>query len=121
MMQMKEDHFVKVRTMIKDMIAKLESDASAEADQKAWCDEEMTKAMSQRDENIGAIEGDTATITKSESSIAKLQEEITALLQEIADLKKGLSEATTLRAEENADNTKTIADATIGNSGVTQT
>merc|ERR1719247_4057873 len=105
---MKEDHFVKVRTMIKDMIAKLEADASAEADQKAWCDEEMTKAMQQRDENIGAIEGDTAVITKSESTIGKLQEEITQLLQEIADLKKSLGEATTLRAEERADNDKTV-------------
>merc|ERR1719252_56627 len=74
MYKMKEDHFVKVRGMIKDMIAKLEADASAEADQKAWCDEEMTKAMQQRDENIGAIEGDTATITKSEAKIAKLEE-----------------------------------------------
>merc|ERR1719159_1751361 len=50
----------------------------------------------------------------------KLQEEITKLLQEIADLKKGLSEATTLRANEQAENTKTVADATAGNAGVTQ-
>merc|ERR1719311_1572637 len=114
---MKEDHFVKVRTMIKDMIAKLEADASAEADQKAWCDEEMTKAMAQRDENIGAIEGDTATVTQSEAKIAK---EITELLQEIADLEKGLSEATTLRANENAENTKTLTDATAGLAGVKQ-
>merc|ERR1719311_1516643 len=114
---MKEDHFVKVRTMIKDMIAKLEADASAEADQKAWCDEEMTKAMAQRDENIGAIEGDTATVTQSE---AKLKEEVTELLQEIADLEKGLSEATTLRANENAENTKTLTDATAGLAGVKQ-
>merc|ERR1719199_761302 len=104
MVQMKEDHFVKVRTMIKDMVAKLEADASAEADQKGWCDEEMTKAMNQRDENVGTIEGDTATITKSEATIAKLQEEITELLQEIADMKKSLAEATTLRANEHAEN-----------------
>merc|ERR1719262_124542 len=77
MTRMKEDHFVKVRTMIKDMIAKLEADADAEQDQKGWCDEEMTKAMAQRDENIAGIEGDTAVITKSESTIAKLQEEMT--------------------------------------------
>merc|ERR1719262_1181821 len=77
MTQMKEDHFVKVRTMIKDMIAKLEADADAEQDQKGWCDDEMNKAMAQRDENIGEIEGDTAVITKSESTIAKLQEEMT--------------------------------------------
>merc|ERR1719463_235873 len=120
MTQMREDHFVKVRTMIKDMIAKLEADAEAEASQKGWCDEEMTKAMTQRDENVGAIEGDTAVITQSEAKIAKLQEEITELLQEIADLEKGLSEATTLRANENAENTKTLSDATQGPAGVKQ-
>merc|ERR1719333_1901188 len=112
MIRMKEDHFVKVRTMIKDMIAKLENDASEEADQKAWCDEEMTNAMQQRDTNIGEIEGDTATITKSESTIAKLKEEQTALL------KKGLGEATTLRAGEREENAKTVADATAGLAGV---
>merc|ERR1719498_454599 len=74
MVKMKEDHFVKVRTMIKDMVAKLEADAAAEADQKAWCDEEMTKAMDQRDENIGAIEGDTATVTKADSKAKALAE-----------------------------------------------
>merc|ERR1719421_432761 len=118
MIRMKEDHFVKVRTMIKDMIAKLENDASEEADQKAWCDEEMTNAMQQRDTNIGEIEGDTATITKSDSTIAKLKEEQTTLLKEIADLKKGLSEATTLRTGEREENTKTVADATAGLAGV---
>merc|ERR1719453_1298013 len=114
----KEDHFVKVRTMIKDMIAKLENDASEEADQKAWCDEEMTNAMQQRDTNIGEIEGDTALITKSDSTIAKLKEEQATLLQEIADLKKGLNEATTLRTGEREENTKTVADATAGLAGV---
>merc|ERR1719428_1741671 len=118
MIRMKEDHFVKVRTMIKDMIAKLENDASEEADQKAWCDEEMTNAMQQRDTNIGEIEGDTATITKSEATIAKLKEEQAMLLQEIADLKKGLNEATTLRTGEREENTKTVADATAGLAGV---
>merc|ERR1719456_281477 len=78
MIQMKEDHFVKVRGMIKDMIAKLEADAAAEGDQKAWCDSEMEKATSQRDENIGNIEGDLAAKTKAESNIAKLTEEVQA-------------------------------------------
>merc|ERR1719214_301000 len=115
---MREDHFVKVRTMIKDMIAKLENDASEEADQKAWCDEEMTNAMEQRDTNTGEVEGDTATITKSEATIAKLKEEQAKLLQEIADLNKGLAEATTLRAKEQEENAKTVQDATAGLAGV---
>merc|ERR1719482_318038 len=104
MIQMKEDHFVKVRGMIKDMIAKLEADAAAEGDQKAWCDEEMESATSQRDENIGAMEGDLAEKTSAEAKIAKLNEEIQTLLSEIAELTKSLNEATMLRGKENAEN-----------------
>jgi len=120
MIQMKEDHFVKVRGMIKDMVAKLEADAAAEGDQKAWCDSEMEKATSKRDENIGSMEGDLAAKTKAESNIAKLKEEIQTLLEEIAELNKSLNEATALRGKEKAENTKTLADATAGLAGVTK-
>merc|ERR1719428_2580181 len=120
MLQMKEDHFVKVRTMIKDMIAKLEADASAEADQKAWCDEEMTKAMDQRDTNIGAIEGDTAAVTEAEAKQLQLTEEINTLMKENSQMAEGLKEATSLRMEEKADNEKTVTDSTAGLAGVTK-
>merc|ERR1719261_144508 len=120
MIRMKEDHFVKVRGMIKDLVAKLEADAAAEADQKAWCDEEMEKATSSRDENIGAMEGDLASKTSAEAKIAKLEEEIQELLAEIAELNKALNEATQLRNKENAENTKTLADANAGLAGVTK-
>jgi len=118
--RMKEDHFVKVRGMIKDLVSKLEADASAEADQKAWCDEEMEKSTSKRDENIGAMEGDLAAKTSAEAKIAKLEEEIATLMSEVAELTKALNEATQLRGEEKADNTKTLADATAGLAGVTK-
>merc|ERR1719420_1891513 len=118
--RMKEDHFVKVRGMIKDLIAKLEADAAAEADQKAWCDEEMEKSTSKRDENIGAMEGDLAAKSSAEAKIAKLEEEIATLMSEIAELTKALNEATQLRGEEKAENTKTLADANAGLAGVTK-
>jgi len=120
MYKMKEDHFVKVRGMIKDMVAKLEADAAAEGDQKAWCDEEMGSATQQRDENIGAMEGDLASKTKAESFIAKTTEEVNTLMSEIAEIRKGLNEAQELRSKEKAENTKTIADATAGLAGVTK-
>jgi chromosome segregation ATPase len=118
--RMKEDHFVKVRGMIKDLVAKLEADASAEADQKAWCDAEMEKSTSKRDENIGAMEGDMAAKSSAEAKIAKLEEEIATLMSEVAELTKALNEATQLRGVENAENTKTVADATAGLAGVTK-
>merc|ERR1719333_754767 len=120
MIRMKEDHFVKVRGMIKDMIAKLEADAAAEGDQKAWCDSEMEKATSKRDENIGESEGDLAAKTKAEAKIAKLEEEIQTLLTEISELTTALNEATELRGKEKAENTKQKADATAGLAGVTK-
>merc|ERR1719146_487062 len=106
--------------MIKDLVAKLEADASAEADQKAWCDAEMEKSTSKRDENIGAMEGDLASKTSAEAKIAKLSEEIQELLEEIAELNKGLNEATQLRGKEKMENKKTLADANAGLAGVTK-
>jgi len=118
LVQMKEDHFVKVRGMIKDMIAKLQADASAEADQKQWCDAEMEKAMTKRDENIGEVEVDTAQIAESKATIAKKEEEIQTLLEEISELTKALNEATELRVQEKAQNEKAVTDATAGLAGV---
>merc|ERR1719158_512647 len=106
--------------MIKDLVAKLEADASAEADQKAWCDSEMEKSTSKRDENIGAMEGDLAAKTSAEAKIAKLEEEIATLTSEVAELRKALNEATQLRGVEQAENTKTLADANAGLAGVTK-
>merc|ERR1719301_291420 len=111
MVQMQEDHFVKVRGMIKDMIAKLEADASAEADQKQWCDTEMEKAMTKRDTNTGNVEGDTAQIAESTAAINEKEEEVQTLLEEISELTKGLNEATELRVKEKAENEKTVAEA----------
>merc|ERR1719443_577617 len=109
-----KDHFVKVRGIIKDLIAKLEADAEAEAEQKSFCDEEMEKALTARDDAIGKIEEQTANIDEAESKIAKLTEEIDTLSKEIADLCKALFEATELRAKEKAENEKTIADSEAG-------
>merc|ERR1719158_1143857 len=106
--------------MIKDLVAKLEADASAEADQKAWCDEEMEKSTSKRDENIGAMEGDLAAKSTAEAKIAKLEEEIATLTSEIAELTKALNEATQLRGQEQKENLRVISDATAGLAGVTK-
>merc|ERR1719487_1982978 len=113
-MKMKEDHFKKVRDMIKDMVARLGEEAAAEADQKAWCDEEMASATAQRDEQQARIEGEAARILKDEAMITKLSEEIKELGANIADLFKALNEQTALRKEDHEDNVKTIADAKAG-------
>jgi len=117
-LRMQEDHFVKVRGMIKDMVSKLEADASDEADQKQWCDAEMGKATGKRDENIGAVEGDTARITENTAGIEQKNEEVAVLLKEISMLRKGINEATELRTTEHHQNEVTEREATAGLAGV---
>jgi len=116
--RMQEDHFVKVRGMIKDMVNKLESDAGDEADQKTWCDAEMGKTLSKRDDNVGNIELDHARITENTAVVEQKEEEIAELLREISVLRKALNEATELRTEEHHENDITERDATAGLAGV---
>merc|ERR1719428_1852177 len=120
LLRMKEDHFVKVRTMIKDMMAKLEADAASESDQKQWCDDEMSKTMAKRDENTGLVESDTAAVAEATAAIARKNEEIQMLLKEISESRNGLNEATELRSGEKAQNTKAVLDAEMGLAGVTR-
>mmetsp|Transcript_52791 Transcript_52791/g.152216 ORF Transcript_52791/g.152216 Transcript_52791/m.152216 type:complete len:676 (-) Transcript_52791:126-2153(-) len=109
-----EDHFVKVRSLISDLIAKLEAQAESEASQKQFCDENMPKAAKHRDEQQSAIESAAAKLSSETAKKAQLVEEIAQLHLEVAELSKALQEATQLRREEKASNEKTIADAEAG-------
>merc|ERR1719387_2228590 len=114
------DHFVKVRGLIKDLIAKLEADAEAEATQKGFCDEAMEKATTARDDAKAGIEEQTAIIDKKKTEIADLVAEIDDLSNQIAELRKALFEAEQLRAEEKADNEKTLEMANDGKDSIEQ-
>jgi chromosome segregation ATPase len=116
--QATEDHFVKVRQIIKDLIARLEADAESEATQKTFCDEAMTAAMTSRDDANSEIETLAAEKAKLESEKATLEKEIAELAAAIADLKQALIEATELRQAEQAENEKTIATAEEGEAAV---
>merc|ERR1719316_40811 len=104
-----EDHFVKVRGLIKDLIAKLKADAKAEAEQKGVCDKGMLKATGDRDEANAKIEVANAKITTETAKKNALEDEIDTLNGQVAELKKALLEATELRADDKAENSKTIS------------
>jgi len=50
-----EDHFVKVRSIIKDLLEKLAAQAAAEKTQKGFCDEQMKATISTRDEKAAEV------------------------------------------------------------------
>jgi len=113
-----QDHFVKVRAVIKDLIARLEGNAEAEATQKSFCDQGMTEATGSRDEANEIIEDKMASISVAESEVNLVKEEISALKKGIAENMKVLNEATELRNAEKAENEKTIEDASAGHEAV---
>jgi len=102
------DHFVKVRGLIKDLIAKLKADANEEATQKGVCDTGMSKAIDDRDRANANIEAFNAAITESTATKNAREDEIETLNGQIAELKKGLLEATELRRGDKADNDHSV-------------
>jgi hypothetical protein len=113
-----EDVFGKVKGLISDMIAKLEAEAKAEATEKAYCDEEMSKTEAKKSELEGVISKLTSKIDLAAAKSAELKEEVKALQAELATLAKQQAEMDSIRADEKADYDKAKADLELGISGV---
>ena len=82
--------------MIQDLVARLEEEASSEADQKSWCDENMKETTAERDTAQRKIEDLNALHTEKNALVDSLTEDIMKLSQQIADLQKALNEVTEL-------------------------
>jgi len=113
-----EDHFVKVRSIIKDIISKLAAQARSEEKEKSFCDKAMADAISDRDDCNSEIETMTAEKTRKDAKQKETVEEIAQLSDEIAQLKKLLLEATELRQKEEEDNKETLETAKDGKASV---
>jgi len=113
-----EDHFVKVRSIIKDLIDKLVAQAEAEKTTKSFCDEQMKKTLSKRDEEQSKLEGLEASITEKTAERKQLMLDIAELSEDIAKATKALSEATELRSDEKSENEVTIDEAKAGKDAV---
>jgi len=113
-----EDPFVKVKGLIQDLIAKLESEASAAAEEKAYCDDQMAKTeekKSELEEDMAAL---TAKIDKAAATSAMLKAEVKELQAELAALAQLQAEMDKIRSAENAAYLQAKADLTLGLKGV---
>merc|ERR1719191_1592424 len=92
------------------MIAKLTKEAAEEADQKSFCDEEISESKAKQADLSGKLDKTTARIAKAEADKAKLTEEVKTLEEEIAEIDAGQSEATKVRQEEHEEYLKASSD-----------
>jgi hypothetical protein len=97
------DPFVKIRGLIEDMIAKLLKEAEEEATQKAFCDAEMGKSTTSKDEKTMTLEKLQARIDGASTTIAENTEAIKTLEAEVAAIDKAQAEATAIRTKEKED------------------
>merc|ERR1719465_51978 len=113
-----DDVFAKVKGLITDMIAKLEAEAKAEATEKAYCDEEMSKTEAKKSELEGVISKLTSKIDLAAAKSAELKEEVKVLQAELATLSREQAEMDQIRAEEKAAYDKAKTELEAGIAGV---
>jgi hypothetical protein len=110
--------FAKVIEMIKTLLEKLKEEAAAEAEHKAWCDEQLKENKLKRNKFTAAVNKLIAEIEVTAAKIADLGDSIDLLVKEQAELAKAMAEATVIREKEHAENTATIADSVAGQEAV---
>eukprot|EP00397_Hematodinium_sp_SG-2012_P017037 GEMP01017404.1.p1 GENE.GEMP01017404.1~~GEMP01017404.1.p1 ORF type:complete len:664 (-),score=244.45 GEMP01017404.1:753-2744(-) len=112
------DPFVKIKQMVEDLITRLMEEANAEAEEKGWCDEELSSNKHTRKEKSARVEKLMASKDELEAEIASLSKDLTELAQQVAELDKAVDKASALRKEEKATNLQTIEEAKVAQDAV---
>merc|ERR1719428_1861807 len=115
---MGDNPFGKVKGLIQDLIAKLESEAQADATEKAWCDEQMSKTEAKKSELEGYIAKLTASINKASAASATAKAEAKETQAELAELARSQAQMDKIRQDENAAFVQAKADLEQGLDGV---
>jgi len=112
------DPFGKIKGLIQDMITKLENEASNEATEKAYCDEELAKTEAKKQELNSEIEALTTKIDRAAAKSASLKKQVAELNAELATLSEEQKSRENWRQDENSAYTQAKADLEQGLGGV---
>ena len=114
------DPVAKVKTMIEQLITKMQDQANEEATKKGWCDAEVASNKAIREEKTDAVDSLKSDIEELTSVIAKLGKEAVTLNEEVTQLTAAMANATEMRQKEKQKNFETVRDAKEAQEAVAQ-
>jgi len=112
------DPFAKVKSLISDLLDKLEKDASSEASHKEYCDKEYSATAAKIDEYKYDIQKLTSSIDKKKADSMELKSEVAVLQGELAEIARMQAQSTQLRNMEHETFLQVVADLERGLDGV---
>jgi len=112
------DVFEKVKTLIADMVEKLEAEAEADATEKAYCDKQMAETTAKHDDKSTEIEKLTTKIDAATAQSAKLKEEVAELEKALSALTASQAKMDKVRQDEKAAFKTNSAEMELGLGGI---
>mmetsp|Transcript_16149 Transcript_16149/g.42688 ORF Transcript_16149/g.42688 Transcript_16149/m.42688 type:complete len:674 (+) Transcript_16149:69-2090(+) len=118
--QVPANAFEKVIGMVEELIAKLKEEAAAEADHKAWCDEQYGETKAKTDDLRHTVDRLTSKIDKAKATSMTLKDESKDLQAALAQIAKSQAELDQLRRGQNKAYSLAKEDMETGLRGVRQ-
>lgn len=97
-----QDPFAKVKSLVSNMIERLEAEAQADAKHKAYCDRELSHAEKKKADRDAEIKKLATSEDEMSAKSAQLKEEVTQLQKELQEIAKSQAEMNKLRQDEKA-------------------
>jgi len=113
-----DDPFAKIKGLISDMITKLEDEAAADAEHKAYCDKELAENEEKEADKIAEIEKMTTKIDAWTARSQQLKREVAQLESDLASLAKSQATMDKIRDDEKEVYTKERSVMELGLEGV---
>jgi len=112
------DPFAKIKGLIADMIDRLESEAGADATEKAYCDKELAETNAKKEDKTAEVAKISSRIDQMVSKSALLKEEMAGLQNALSKLAASQASMDKLRQEEKATFDETKAELEKGLTGI---
>jgi len=110
----------KIKSLVTELIKRLQGEASKEATQKGWCDKSTGAATTKKGSLSEAVDDLNDSVAKLEADRKSLKINLSKLADEIEALKDDRKKSDKMRKEEKSENAETVKEAKEGQAAVNQ-